>query len=84
MAKFAKLLENQAGDQLLICVKNTDNGTKETGTNGVEFTFEQESAFVSVTVSPMTYEKALEYVENFTQEKAEEILVDPFHYFTNL
>lgn len=83
MAKFAKLLENEAGEQLLVCVKNTADGTKD-ACNGVEFTFEQEEAFVSVTVSPMSYEAAIDFVETFTQEKAEEILIDPLNYFTNL
>lgn len=85
MAKFAKLFENDKGEQLLLKIKNVDDEQeekKEEVAYGVTFTFEQEEASVDVTISPMAYEKACNLVNNFTQEEADKILVDPFEYFT--
>jgi len=66
MAKFAKLFENEHGEQLLLCVKKVDNDEEE-NKHGVNFTFEIEEATVDVCISPMTYEKALEFVTDFAQ-----------------
>lgn len=83
MSKFAKLMENEAGQQLLICVVNSDESTNRNENKAIEFTFEDDDAYISVKISSMSYEDALQYIEDFTQDEADEILNDSYSYFLN-
>lgn len=78
MAKFAKLLENKAGEQLLVTVIGTDNE----GEFGVNHTLEKDDCIIDIKITPLSEQQAYLYVNGFQQETAEEILEDPIKFFS--
>lgn len=79
--KFAKLFENDRGEILLLHVKEF----KSEGFNryGVELNFDKDERFTTVKLEKMTLKQSYDYVEEFTQENANNLLNEPLNYFLN-
>ena len=85
-SKFAKLFENADGEQLLLTVVVNPDDTQppagESVDHGIRFTFELDDvAVVNTTISPMSKAQADQYLEEFSQEMAEELLNKKLEYF---
>ncbi len=86
MNKFAKIFEDTDGNQLLLQVVSSDKELENSNDSaaGFKYTFEQEGAFVNITIDPMTYDHAEAMLEAFDKVKADKILEEGIEYFTKL
>ncbi len=73
MSKFAKLFELN-GEQLLIKLQPSEEHDELAD---VVQSYEMEGNVVNITLGGISWESAKRFLENYNQEKANEILTDP-------
>lgn len=81
MAKFCKIFENEKGNQLLLLVVPSQ---EETDLSDVEHHFEVDGACVKITLGGLDWDKSQSYLDEYPQEKAENILKDPMGFINSL
>ncbi len=82
MAKFCKIFENDKGAQLLVLIQQS---TKNHDLAEFQLIFElDDDSQVTLTVMEITWDKAEEALENYGQQQAENVLVNPLEFVKGL
>ena len=81
MAKFARIIENDKGEQLLLKLQPSE---EHEDLADMVYTFEAEGAIMNLTLGGLDWDKAEESLIDYPEEKGLKILADPMDFFNKL